>query len=158
MRYPLPDPLHFHPPYASCVLLPVFFLPLCSRLPRILNRGSIVSFGAMLVVEKTWPPWREHSFNPVPRWAATYGKFLPVGILVNQRICLMACWREFKMRKSRWNRDGQFPRSCELWNGRHALPAFVNRMDFMPKFSQLSYHKLVSKQSTFFVIMWNSTS
>ncbi len=39
-----------------------------------------------------------------------------------------------------------------------ALPPFVNRMDFMPKFSQLSYHKQVSKQSTFFVIMTNSTS
>ncbi len=31
-----------------------------------------------------------------------------------------------------------------------AMPPFVNRMDFMPKFSQLSYHKQVSKQSTFF--------
>ncbi len=31
-----------------------------------------------------------------------------------------------------------------------ALPPFVNRMDFMPKFSQLSYHKQVSKRSTFF--------
>ncbi len=40
----------------------------------------------------------------------------------------------------------------------HALPPFVNRMEFMPNFSQLSYHKQVSKQSTFLVIMWNSTS
>ncbi len=37
----------------------------------------------------------------------------------------------------------------------HALPPFVNRMDFMPNFSQLSYHKQVSH---LLVIMWNSTS
>ncbi len=41
----------------------------------------------------------------------------------------------------------------KLAYGPVALPPFVNRMDFIPKFSQLSYHKQVSKRSSFLVIM-----